>query len=114
MEILVSGGQLTTKDKYLLTMSPEVQKMKDAVSQVIEIKNWCKYKDVNSKGEEQIILSIATPEEEIFATNSPTFIEDFEKMNEVFEADGEHVNSIRVTSGKSKADREFITCVYAG
>jgi hypothetical protein len=114
MKILVTSGELSTKDKYLLTMSPEVQKMKDQVTQVLEVKNWCIYEDVNSKDELQTILSISTPEDEIYATNSKTFMEDFQKMNEVFNADGLKVNSIKVTSGTSKAGREFITCVYAG
>jgi hypothetical protein len=114
MKILETSGELTTKDKYMLTMAPTVQKMKDQVSQVIEIKNWCIYEDVNSKEELQTILSIATPEDEIFATNSKTFMDDFHRMNEVFAEDGQKVNSIKVTSGTSKAGREFITCVYVG
>lgn len=114
MKILKTSGELSTADKYFLTMSPEVKKMKDSVSQRLEISKWCLYEDVNSKDELQTILAISTPEEEIYATNSSTFIEDFAKMNEVFEADGVKVAAIRVTSGTSKAGREFITCVYAG
>jgi hypothetical protein len=114
MKILKTSGELKTKDKYLLTMSPEVQKMKDAVSQVIEVKNWCIYEDTNSKEELQTILAISTPENEVFATNSKTFIDDFQRMIDVFAEDSETVNAIRVTSGTSKAGREFITCVYEG
>jgi hypothetical protein len=113
MKIIKTSAELTTKDKYLLTMSPEVKKMKDSISQIVEIKNWCIYEDINSKDELQTILSICTPENEILATNSSTFINDFERMNEVFEDDGITVKSIKVTSGTSKAGREFITCVYA-
>jgi hypothetical protein len=114
MKILVVSKELSAKEKYFLTMAPSVQKMKDAVSQEIEVAAWCKYTDKNSKDEEQTILSIMTPENEVFATNSPTFIEDFEKMNTMFSESGETVKRIQVISGKSKADREFITCVYAG
>ena len=114
MEILKTSKELTAKEKYFLTMSPAVQKMKDVVSQEIELAAWCMYKDLNSKDEIQTILSISTSENEVFATNSPTFIEDFLKMQTVFEESGEKVNSIKVISGMSKAGREFITCVYAG
>jgi hypothetical protein len=93
-------------------MAPSVQKMKDAVSQTIEVSSWCLYKDTNSKDEEQTILSLATPENEVFATNSPTFIEDFLKMQTMFAECGESVNSVKVINGTSKAGREFITCVY--
>jgi hypothetical protein len=43
-----------------------------------------------------------------------TFMDDFKRMNEVFAEDKQKVNSIKVTSGTSKAGREFITCVYVG
>jgi hypothetical protein len=114
MKIIKTSKDLTAKDKYFLTMAPSVQKMKDQISQRIEISKWCVYEDTNSKGEEQTILSIATPENEIFATNSKTFMDDFERMIDVFAEDGIEVTAIEVISGTSKAGREFITCVYAG
>jgi hypothetical protein len=114
MNIIETSKDLTAKDKYFLTMAPSVQKMKDQVSQRIEVSKWCIYEDTNSKGELQKILSIATPENEIFATNSKTFMDDFKRMVEVFALDNIDVTAIEVISGKSKADREFITCVYAG
>jgi hypothetical protein len=114
MTILKMSKDLSAKERYFLTQAPGVQKMKDAVSQEIEFIAWCLYLDVNSKGEEQEILSMVTPEGEVFATNSSTFKEDFQKMLDIFIDAGEYVNRIKVISGKSKADREFITCVYAG
>ena len=113
MNIVETSKELSAQERYFLTMAPSVKKMKDAVSQEIEVSAWCVYEDTNSKGEEQTILSIATPENDVFATNSPTFIEDFQKMQEVFKDCGETVNAIKVISGTSKAGREFITCVYA-
>lgn len=113
MKITKTSKELSPQEKYFLTMSPSVQKMKDVIGQEIEVVAFCIYEDTNSKGEEQEILSIVTPENEVFATNSPTFISDFTKMWELFSADGVTVNVIKVMSGKSKSDREFITCVYA-
>lgn len=112
MNIIKTSKNLSPKEIYQLTMSPEVQKMSDAVGQIIEIEAWAIYEDENSKGELQKILAIKTPENDIFATNSATFKEDFEKMNELFETLGEKVHSITVTSGESKAGRTFITCVH--
>ena len=114
MNIKKTSKELSAVERYFLTQNPTVQKMKDAVSQEIELNNWCIYEDVNSKDEPQTILSISTPENEVFATNSPTFIEDFTKMQEMFADCGEKVSRIKVVSGTSKAGREFITCVYAG
>jgi hypothetical protein len=113
LEILSTSKDLSPKEKYFLTLAPSVKKMKDAISQIIEITAWCFYSDTNSKGEAQEILSILTPENEVYATNSPTFKEDFFKMLNAFAEWGEPVHSILVSSGTSKAGREFITCVYA-
>lgn len=112
MNIIKTSKELTPQEIYQLTMSPEVQKMSDAESQIIEVGAWAVYEDENSKGELQTILAIKTPEGEIFATNSATFKEDFIKMNELFEGMGVTVNAIKVSSGTSKAGRKFITCVY--
>lgn len=114
MKIVASTPNLTAKQVYLLTMNPKTVKMKDVVDQRIEISYWARYEDVSQKtGENQQILAIATPEGECFATNSPTFIRDFDNMLSLFESMGETVPAIVVVSGKSKTDREFITCVYS-
>jgi radical SAM superfamily enzyme with C-terminal helix-hairpin-helix motif len=113
MEIIKTSKELSAQERYFLTMAPTVQKMKDAVSQRIEVASWCLYKDTNSKGEEQTILSIGTPEGDVFATNSPTFKEDFIKMQNLFADAGEAVKAIKVVNGTSKNNREFITCVFA-
>ena len=113
MKIINSSGNLTPKEIYCLTMSPKTQKMKDAIGSRIEIGAWASYEDFNKKSEEvQEVLAIMTPEGEIFATNSPTFKEDFFQMQELFQGMGETVHSISVISGTSNAGREFISCVY--
>lgn len=114
MQIIKASADLTAKDIYTLTMNPNTQKMKDAKGQRIELDRWAIYEDVNKKtGELHNILTVATPEGETFATNSPTFIEDFESMIALFTSMGENVPAIVVSSGTSKAGREFITCVYS-
>lgn len=112
MKIIESSAGLTPQEIYFLTMSPTVQKMSDQDTQIIEVSSYAVYEDENSKGEVQQILSIMTPDKEIFATNSVTFKSDFKKMNELFESMGVTVNSIKVVSGVSKNDRTFYTCVY--
>ena len=101
------------KVTYALTMSPKMRNMKELKGSTLEVSAWCKYEDVDAKtGELRQILSVMTPEGEVFGTNSATFIDDFEKMVQLFGADG--VDAIEVVSGTSKAGREFITCAYAG
>lgn len=114
MNIIEKSGELKTTDLYHLTMNPATQKMKDIKGQRLEVDCWCIYEDVQkSTGALQEILAVKTPENEVFATNSPTFIEDFRKMWELFTGYGETIRAISVISGTSKAGREFITCVYA-
>lgn len=114
MTIINSSKNLTTVDIYRLTKAPNTQRMKDVIGQRIELDKWALYEDVNKKtGEIQQILALSTPEGETFATNSPTFTNDFMEMMELFEDAGEAVSAIVVTSGTSKAGREFITCIYS-
>lgn len=113
MKIIDSSENLTPKEIYNLTMSPKTGKMKDAIGSRIEIGAWAVYEDLNKKtGEIQEVLAITTPDGEIFATNSPTFKEDFFQMWELFRDMGETVHTISVISGTSKAGREFISCAY--
>lgn len=113
MTIVKTSKELSAAERYNLTMSPAIQKMKDFKGANVTISAWCVYEDADKDGKEQTILSILTKDGEIFATNSRTFVTDFIKMWELFEECGETVNSINVTSGFSKANREYITCVYA-
>lgn len=99
--------------KYLLTMSPAIQKMSLAETQVLEVSEWALYTDIDSNGEEREILSIMTPENEVFATNSPTFKDAFSSMVNLFNQSGKVVEKIKVIGGESKAGRHFITCTLA-
>ena len=114
MKIIDSSENLTAKEVYDLTKNPRCQKMRSAVDSRIEITRWALYEDVNKKtGEIQEILSIETPEGEIFATNSPTFKDDFLDMLDLFRDMGETVHAISVITGVSKSGREFVTCTYS-
>ena len=103
--------KLSKKEIYELTMSPKAQKVSDAEGSVLEVKAFCVYEDVTEDGEVRTILSILTPDGEIFGTNSATFQKDFAAMCDLFQNE---VSSIEVISGTSKAGRKFYTCAYAG
>lgn len=103
---------LTNKQLYQLTMSPKAGKMKDARGGVVEIAAFCEYVDVDKDDNERTVLSILTPQGEILATNSPTFLDDFHRMVDLFGPAG--VTAIEVITGTSKNGREFVTCAYAG
>ena len=114
MKILNSyPEEMKTSEKYLLTMSPETQKMSIAVGSRLEIKAYCLYEDNDKDGNPQEILAVLTPENECFATNSATFIRDFFRMIDLYADNGEMIDAIKVITGTSKAGRTFITCSIA-
>ena len=112
MTIIESKGNLTAAEQYFLTAAPDIQKMSSVKGQVIDVDKWCIYTDVNNKtGEEFELVSIMTPEKEVFVTNSKTFVRSFRQIVEIFGTDG--FAKIKVGSGTSKAGREFVTAIYA-
>ena len=113
MKIITATPNLTPVDVYKLTMNPNATKMKDVAGQRIEIGAYALYEDVDKKtGELQNILAIKTPEGEVFATNSPTFIDEFRKMLEFFAGYEMTVDAVEVITGTSKGGREYISCTY--
>lgn len=101
---------LDKKTLYELTKSPKVGKMRNATGSVLEINAAIIYEDTNADGETRRILSIRTPEGELFATNSPTCVQEFEDLLDIF---GEELRCVEIVSMRARSGREFITCVYA-
>lgn len=116
--IKASKDKLSVKERYDLTLSQAAQKLSNQKGQAIDFDLWALYETPDTKtGEVREILSLRTPEGEVYATNSPTFIREFLKIADMIEqakADGEKAEfkSVIVMSGTSNAGREFITAVY--
>ena len=105
--ITKTSKELTKKEVYQMTMSPKIQKISDNKGVVIDVAAYCFYSDEKDDGKTVDILSVMDADGSIYATNSPTFRDDFERICEIM--DGEDF-SIEVISGTSKAGREFVTC----
>ena len=106
------GTELTKQDLYYLTKAPNAQKMSFADGSKLELYAWCIYTDKTEDGDEREIFALRTPDGEVFATNSPTFIRSIYDILDVF--DQTEINAILVCSGQSKQGRTFYTAVYAG
>lgn len=113
MEIITkSSNELTMKQMYDLTKSPEIQKLSDNEGALVQVDAWALYKDTDKDGNTREILSILDSEVGAIATNSVTFIRDFMEITEMcLDCDAE-VHHIKISSGMSKAGRKFYTCVY--
>ena len=110
MEVLVANKDLSKEEVYFLTKAQDVQKMAEAVDQILDVSAWCIYLDKNADGEEVELFSMRTDDGETFATNSPTFIRAFREILDIFEP--EEVKRIKVMNGVSKNNRTFVTCAY--
>lgn len=114
MKIIRSKNEkITVKEKYLMSMNPEIRRMRDAEGMNVPVVNWMLYSDTDKDGNEQTLLSILSEENVAYATNSRTFIEAFSVLRDMFEDSGEEITVIKVIGGQSKAGRHFITCAYA-
>ena len=111
MEIIVANKELTKQETYFLTKAQDVIKMKDAVDSIVELSAWVIYTDVNADGEEVELFSMRTVDGETYATNSSTFIRAFRDILDIFTP--EEVTKLKIMSGTSKNNRQFVTCAYA-
>ena len=108
--IIQKSRELTNQELYFLTMSPKADSVKNHIGERIEVSAWLLFEDADKKtGENHSVLSVLTPENEVFTTISPTFQADFMDMAEIFNNDF----AFEIISGKSKAGREFVTCALA-
>ena len=98
---------LTKKQLYDMMSSPAVQRMSNAVGQILPVKGYVLYEDADKDGEVHRLLSVLTENDEAYATNSATFIRSFEDCVNIA---GDELNSIEIMQGTSKAGRPFIMC----
>ena len=104
------------KFQYKMTKSPNVQKLKDAVGQIINVKAFCFYDDSADGENEKIILTLLADDGTVYGTNSKTAMSNFDDITEFFidEVMTERGLPIIVESSVSKNGREFIMLNYAG
>ena len=114
MRVIRSKNEnISVKEKYLMSMNPEIRRMRDAEGTTIPVVNWMLYVDKDKEGNEQTLLSILSEDNVAYATNSRTFIESFDTLCDMFEDAGEEITAIKVIGGQAKVGRHFITCAYA-
>jgi len=113
MEIIKkSSDELTMKQMYDLTKSPEIKKVSDNDGALLQVDAWALYNDTDKDGNTREILSILDNEVGAIATNSVTFTRDFMEIIEMCHDCGAEVQHVKISSGTSKAGRKFYTCVY--
>lgn len=103
---------LTIKEQYALTMSPKIQRMSDIGGTVINVKAFASYTDEDKDGNEREILALMDQDGDVYATNSASFIREWNNITDLCDQCGIDYNtvSVEVVPGTSKAGRTFYTC----
>ena len=114
MEILRKTNGLTSADLYALTKGNDVRKMADAKGEVLDIVKYVLYSDEDVNGNMMTVLAVETASGAKYATNSKTFTRNFSDILAIYEAGTEEIPTrFIVGSGKSKSNREYLTCDIA-
>ena len=115
-EFLKAGAPLTGMDKYRYSQGAENIKLKDVAGEKLTVKNYSTMlqKDINEEtgevGEEKLLLAIEDMDGRVYVTNSGTAREAFTNIVDFLSDDGVTTGfEIKVVTGKSKNDREFVT-----
>lgn len=100
----------TDVEKYLMTIAPSIISAKDIDDgEKITVDGTLIFEDVKeSTGEIVEILSIITPDKKVYSCQSATFKRSIEDIANIM--NGKQFTVIK-TSGKTKANRDYINCV---
>lgn len=94
--------------QYLMTVSPAIKSMKDVADGTkITVAGTLEFTDTKDNGESVDILSIITPDDEVFSCQSATFKRSLNDITNIMH--GKEFTIIK-TSGTTKAGRPYIDC----
>lgn len=106
MEIIKATEGLSKKEIYDMTHGKDMQKMSDNEGVIIDVDKFVIYADANKDGEPVEILSIMDSKGDVYATNSPTAMNEFDFIRTLM---GDDPFSVVVVKGTSKNGRTYTT-----
>lgn len=97
-------------EKYLMTIAPSIISMKDVEdAEHITVDGILMFEDIKEDtGETVEVMSIITPEKHVYSCQSATFKRSVRDISNIM--NGKSFTIIK-TSGKTKANRDYINCV---
>lgn len=95
---------------YKLTLDDDVSRMREAVGTTLDIEAYVIREDMRNDNKTKIIALMAS--NGAYATNSNTFISDFEAIVELCEKTGRTLRTISVEEGQSAKGRSFLKCKF--
>lgn len=102
-------AELTNEQKYQLLRSPKMGRMSDVKGQRLNVTAYILREEQTDDGEVNKICSILTSDGDMYATNSVTFIREFEA---IIECVGDEAFSLDVLDGLSRNGRHYVTCAW--
>lgn len=109
MTITSMSRDFTKVETYLMTVAPSIKSMKDVPDNTtIAVDGMLTFTDEKENGEVVDILSLITPDKEVYSCQSATFKKSLEDIINIMEG---NAFSIVKVSGKTKAGRDYINCI---
>lgn len=101
---------LTKVEEYLMTISPAITSIKDVPDDTkITVDATLEFEDVKEEtGEVVEILSIITPDKEVYSCQSATFKRNLADIRAIM---GDNPFTIIKVSGQTKSGRPYINCI---
>lgn len=108
LQIIKKSRDFSEVEQYLMTLDNAIKTLKDVEDNtVIPVAGYLEFTDTKQNGEEVEILSIITPNKEVYSCQSATFKKSLHNIVDIMK-DKEF--AIIKTSGQTKAGRSFIDC----
>ena len=110
INIKETSKEFNEVEKYLMTIAPSIISMKDVEDgEHITVDGILMFEDVKEDtGETVEVMSIITPEKHVYSCQSATFKRSVRDISNIM--NGKPFTIIK-TSGKTKANRDYINCV---
>lgn len=98
----------TEVEQYLMTLDRGIKSLKDVEDNTsISVAGYLKFKDEKENGDSVDILSIITPDNEVFSCQSATFKRSFDNIINIMH---DKQFSVIKVSGTTKNGRPYIDC----
>ena len=106
--INTQSRDFTEVEQYLMTLDRGIKSLKDVDNNTsIAVAGYLTFTDENANGDSVDILSIITPDNEVFSCQSPTFKRSFDNITNIMH---DKQFSVIKISGTTKNGRPYIDC----
>lgn len=96
------------KLQYRCASGTNVIQMKEVIGAEVNLSAVLQINTTREDGEEAVITSLISKDGEIYQTLSPTVSDCVNKLNQIFDI-GEEQIIVRISQGKSKSNRDYLT-----